>query len=423
MTSAPTPPTETSQAVTGVSKLSISILMIGLVTVGIGQSILFAILPPAGREIGFEEYQIAAIFTAAALAFILVAPFWGRLSDRIGRKPLIVIGLYGYAVTTVAFAWFADLGMQRALTPLTVFVLLASSRLLYSLVASGIVPASQAYMADCTDGEKRMAGMAGVQASYSLGMILGPGLVPISIGLGLMAPMYIAGIISAVAATAVLFFVRESKRDHGADLSMPRLRLRDPRIWAYMTVGFGFFVCMAGLQQIAAFYYQDILKLTSEETAGKVGTDLIFASVAAIATQITVMRYKQIPVRTLLICGFICSILSLSILMTAENGIQMTGALIVFGIALGVIAPAFMTGATLAVSQAEIGAVSGLATAAQGAAYVVGPLMMASLYQVSMLAPFIVEIIICVLLLIFTLRTIRAPAEAAISSESQMEKT
>ena len=83
---------------------SLFLLFIGLFATAIGQAFVFAILPPLGRSVGLDEVRITAIISTSALVFTLVAPFWGRFSDKIGRKPVILIGLMGYCIGSLAFA-------------------------------------------------------------------------------------------------------------------------------------------------------------------------------------------------------------------------------------------------------------------------------------------------------------------------------
>ena len=73
------------------------ILLVALVGVGFGFTVLFAILGPLGREVGLSELQISSVIAASSLTVFLASPRWGRLSDRWGRKPVMIFGLLGYA--------------------------------------------------------------------------------------------------------------------------------------------------------------------------------------------------------------------------------------------------------------------------------------------------------------------------------------
>ncbi len=83
---------------------------------GMGQSLVFAILAPLGREVHLGELQITSIIALSALIFGLAAPHWGRLSDRIGRQPIMITGLVGYTVGTVLFTSVFYAGMTGLLS-------------------------------------------------------------------------------------------------------------------------------------------------------------------------------------------------------------------------------------------------------------------------------------------------------------------
>ncbi len=85
------------------TRQQLTVLILALMATGMGQSLVFAILAPLGREVHLRELQITSIIALSALIFGLAAPRWGRFSDRIGRKPIIITGLVGYATGTLLF--------------------------------------------------------------------------------------------------------------------------------------------------------------------------------------------------------------------------------------------------------------------------------------------------------------------------------
>ncbi|WP_101758012.1 MFS transporter [Oceanicoccus sp. KOV_DT_Chl] len=98
-----------------------------LVAIGMGQTVVFAILPMLGRELGVDllivdlpalgiyfqpkELAITALTALTSLAFFLGAPYWGRRSDKTGRKPIIIVGLLGYSIGTYIFSGISYLGL------------------------------------------------------------------------------------------------------------------------------------------------------------------------------------------------------------------------------------------------------------------------------------------------------------------------
>ena len=150
------------------------ILLISLVVVGMGFTVLFPILAPVGREMGLTEFQITAIIGASSITVFLASPRWGRLSDRLGRKAVILIGLFGFAFGTFLFNGVIYLGLSAAITGTTLFAALVASRMVHAAVMSATMPAANAFMADITSPENRTKGMGAAGAANNFGSMLGP---------------------------------------------------------------------------------------------------------------------------------------------------------------------------------------------------------------------------------------------------------
>ena len=170
---------------------------------GMGQSLVFAILAPLGREVHLGELQITSIIALSALIFGLAAPHWGRLSDRIGRKPIMITGLIGYTVGTVLFTSVFYAGMTGLLSGTLLYVVLLVTRCCQSIVMSATGPASAAYAADHTSRDERTKTMARLGTANSMGTILGPAVSGALATFGLLAPLYFAAALAAAAAMVV----------------------------------------------------------------------------------------------------------------------------------------------------------------------------------------------------------------------------
>ena len=132
-----------------------NVLLATLVAVGMGHTVLFAVLAPLGRDIGLTEVQIASIISGSSITVFLCAPFWGRISDRWGRKKVMLVGLFGYAFGTVLFTTICESALMGLLAPLPAYIALIVSRMMHASLMSAAMPSASAYMADITDAAKR----------------------------------------------------------------------------------------------------------------------------------------------------------------------------------------------------------------------------------------------------------------------------
>ena len=89
----------------------LSVLMLIILFVSMGQSVYWQTMPIIGREFNFTEVEINTVVSISAAMFIVFTPFWGKLSDRIGRKAVLLIGLLGYVLSNVLFLYSASLGL------------------------------------------------------------------------------------------------------------------------------------------------------------------------------------------------------------------------------------------------------------------------------------------------------------------------
>ena len=159
---------------------SVKALVIGTVFVDlVGFAIVLPLLPSYGSRYGGSDFAIGVLVASYSLVQLLVAPWWGRMSDRIGRRPVILIGLIGSAFSYLLFAW-AD-----------TFMVLLASRVIAGATGA-TVNVAQASLADGTPPDRRSQVMGLIGASFGLAFIVGPALAGITSRLGDAAPGYLA---------------------------------------------------------------------------------------------------------------------------------------------------------------------------------------------------------------------------------------
>lgn len=386
-----------------------TILLLSLVSVGFGFTVLFAILGPLGREVGMSELQISSIIAASSLVVFLASPRWGRLSDRWGRKRVMVIGLFGYACGNLLFASVFHLTLVGALLPLAGYLLLMLTRVMHASVMSAIMPASSAYMADITSVATRTKGMGAVGAANNFGSILGPALGGLLAGITLLTPLWVASGVALTTAIFVIFLLPDiPKAVPASDLPAvgraSKLSYFDPRILPYIVVGALMFMGMALVQQTLAFRFQDVLGLTAVETAQTFGIAMGCSAAASLASQIGLMqRMSLTPFQWLRIALPVLAI-AFACLAMADSQSMLMIAMVLQGAAMGLAGPAFMAGASLAVEPHEQGAVAGIAGSCGPLGFTVGPLIGGFFYQISPDLPYWFTFAIYLPLLGFVMR-------------------
>ena len=102
---------ESSPAAAAGSSKDRLILLIGLITYGVGQTLLIVIFGPMARELGLSDMQFGALISASNLVIIFSSPRWGLASNDLGRRTVFVIGLLGFAAGYAGFAFGIQAGM------------------------------------------------------------------------------------------------------------------------------------------------------------------------------------------------------------------------------------------------------------------------------------------------------------------------
>ena len=371
------------------SRHQTTVLIVALMTTAMGQSLVFAILAPLGREVQLGELQITSIIAISALVFGVAAPAWGRLSDRLGRKRIIIIGLVGYTIGTLGFTSVFYAGLAGLLGGTTLYLVLLLTRCGQSVIMSATNPAATAYAADHTSRERRTATMARLGTANSMGTILGPAVSGALATFGLLAPLYFA---AGLAAMAALLVWRQLPVTPAPELTSrrtnARLRFTDPRIMVFLATAVGLFVGFSGIQQTLGFQLQDKLGLSGIQTAQMTGAALMVSAAFTFLIQVTVMQRMKIKASLFIRLGLSSLCVGAVIIASFNTFAVLAVGMAFMGTGLGLCMPAIAAGASLAVSPAEQGAAAGLISSCPAIGFVAGPICAGALYQVhSSLAP------------------------------------
>ena len=139
----------------------------------LGFGIVLPILPLYGKHFQAHHNTLGLLMASFSAMQFLFAPLWGRVSDRVGRRPILILGLAGSAFFYTLFGYATSLGRDGSLLGLDVLPWLFICRI-GAGIAGATIPTAQAYIADVTTPEERGKGMALIGAAFGIGFCIGP---------------------------------------------------------------------------------------------------------------------------------------------------------------------------------------------------------------------------------------------------------
>ncbi len=386
---------DSSSVAAGSSKDKL-ILLTGLITYGVGQTLLIVIFGPMARDLGLSDMQFGALISASNLVIIFSSPRWGLASNDLGRRTVFVIGLLGFAAGYAGFAfgiqaglldWFPATPLLGAVFATPLFLTLLAARLLYGVFAGAVQPAAGAYIADTTDKASRAKGMALVAASGGLGSILGPVVGGVLAEINPLVPFYVvAGFAVLTAGWAQTQLVEPNK--HAAPEQGPKMKFTDPRVFPYLFGWFIIFLVFTGVQTVTAFFVEDRIGISGEQSIIRVTSIAVFCmAMVTVLVQIGVMQVLKLQPRTLLRFSLILFGVSVWVLSLADTVMLLFVAYGLMGLTASFAMPSLSAAASLSVEPHEQGAAAGLITAAPAVGMIFGPFLATVFYNQNVLLP------------------------------------
>lgn len=178
----------------------------------VGFGIVIPVLPLYAERFGASPLVVGLLLAIYSAMQGVAAPILGRLSDRIGRRPVLLLSVIGTA------AGFLLMGLANSLA------LLFVARVIDG-ITGGNISTAQAYIADVTPPDQRSRGMGLIGAAFGLGLILGPAIGGLLSHISLGAPFIFAACLAAVNAAAIYWFLPESLPPERRNLARERIRL------------------------------------------------------------------------------------------------------------------------------------------------------------------------------------------------------
>ena len=350
-----------------------SIIVVDLIAFGI----VVPILPFWAERYGANGLLLGLLLTSHAAMQFVFAPTWGRLSDRFGRRPIMLVTIAGTALALLG------LGFSQSL--LGIFI----ARIFSGIFGANISVAT-AYLTDVTDEEDRTRWMGMIGASFAVGFTLGPPIGGLLSPLGYGVPMFFAAGLSFLnlvwAAIQLPEPVRRQSGPAPVDLTNRLDVLRDPAIRRICLVYFIFSVAVTQLETTFAFF------MSHRFDYDVFGVAMVMFVMAIVMGGIQGGAMKRLSARfaerRLVIAGLACMAFAFAVLPLAGSVALLMVPLMLAATGRGICQPPLMGLASMSATPDSRGMVMGVFQSSASAARVVGPVLAGALYDVGDGLPF-----------------------------------
>jgi DHA1 family multidrug resistance protein-like MFS transporter len=378
----------------------IIILFFTLVVVMLGFGMVIPIMPFLIESMGASGSVLGLLMATFALMQLIFSPVWGSLSDRIGRKPVLMIGVFGFGVTMVLFGLSTQLWM------------LFAARALSGILSSATMPTAMAYIGDSTSEEDRGGGMGVVGAAMGLGMVLGPGIGGLLAGENLAVPFFIAGVLSFLAMALIMAFLPESLPKEERQKSGQVQFINLGELWQALKSPIGILLFMAFLLSFGLTAFEAIFGLYAltrfDYGPQRVGTILMVVGFVSAAVQMSLTGplTKRWGEAAVIKVSLLLSVVGFPLMLLANSflTILLTSGFFMLGVSL--LRPAV---SSLISRQATVGqgVAMGLNNSFQSMGRIVGPIWAGFIFDLDLRYPYLSGSVVMLVGLIVSLFTVR----------------
>ena len=349
-----------------------------------------AVVGPVVRLLGLAEWHAGLSVTAAGVLWMLSARRWGRLSDRIGRRRVLLSGLAGYAVVYIAMAVFVDSALRAPPAVWLSVVVLVATRALVGLFYAAIPPTAAAMVADEVAPGQRGAAMAKLGTANALGMVLGPAAAGWIAFHGIAMALYVAAALPLLSLAVLWWRLPDAPPVDAASRNpRPPMALADARLRLPLLSVFAAMVSVSIAQVVVGFFAIDRLQLSPADGARVAGLSLTVVGIGLVLAQGLVMRLRSVAPARWITVGALVSGAGFASVALIDTQWQLLLAYGVSAFGMGLVFPSFQALAADSVEAHEQGAAAGTVAAVQGMGMIAGPLLGTVLYRSSPALPYL----------------------------------
>lgn len=383
-------------------KANKNILIIALIVLVnmLGYGIVIPILYAYSKKFGLSDFDNGLLFAIFSICQFISTPVIGRLSDKYGRRPMLLISIIGTAVSffMMAFApnvWF--LFLARGLDGLT----------------AGNIPVAFAVISDSTKPEERAKAFGLVGAALSFGFVFGPAISALTLGFGEGVPFIIAGIITIIAVIATALYLPETNQHmgevkHGKMFDLPKLwhTLFDPNVGMTFVISLLFFLAFScaiiyGFQPFTL----NVLQITQTQNAILF---TLFGAVGLITQTLVVQRFSKIlGIKRAFSGAMLFTAFSFLIMFFAHSLIVFTIACIILALFNSIVQTLIPTILSQEADARSQGSIMGLNASYQSIGMILGPILGGAIATIAIPLSFLVGAILILICFFLSIRVMR----------------
>jgi multidrug resistance protein len=351
----------------------------------VGFGIVIPILPLYAERHGASPLEVGLLLASYSAMQFVFAPILGSLSDRVGRKPVLAVSLYGTALASFTLGLAS--GWEHSLW--LIFV----ARILDGVTGANIA-AAQAYVADVTTAEKRAKALGLLGMAFGLGFVLGPAIGGFLAAVDVALPFYVVGVIALANATAMLFRLPEPERhisyatDASSRYSRLTAALRSPKTRLLLVVVLLATTAFSAMEATLALLLKDRFDFDAPHTAW------LFAYVgvvmAIVQGGLVGPLVERVGERPLVVFGTLMLAVALVLLglPLPESIGLLLGGLGLLALGSGLLTPATTSLLSRSTPATQQGSALGVGQSMTAIGRIAGPLLGGALYHFGWGAPY-----------------------------------
>jgi MFS family permease len=383
------------------------IALIALVNM-LGYGIIIPLLYSYSKKYGLSDFQNGLLFAIYSICQFISTPIIGRLSDKYGRRPMLIVSILGTAASFFLMAF----------APNALFLFLA--RALDGLTA-GNIPVAFAVISDSTKPEDRAHAFGVIGSAFNFGFIFGPAIAALTVALNPTVPFVIAGLITVLAAILTIVYLPETNSHMGEVeksklFDFPKLwhTLFDPGVGVTFLISLIFFLAFS-CSLIYGFqpFTMEILHVTESQNALLF---MVFGTVGIFAQNFVVGQFsKKFGMKKSFSIGMLLTAVSFIIIYFSRSLSVFILAIVILALFNSIVQTLIPTILSQEADEKSQGSIMGLNASYQSIGMILGPLLGGAVATISISSTFLVGSLLIVICFFFSFRVFRhgLPKESA----------